>query len=230
VLTAGSNGTLVKTVIIKAITNTTHGMIRLYDYDGTNTKIIYEVEVPAITKATTDPAFEITIPMNHVLKAGNILKATTEKADTFNIIAEGLNWTYYPTMVRSESTNYTANTGMQTVSTANSNLDGTGTLSSAIVTGASNGTVIKSITIKAQVTTSKGMIRLFIYNGTTTRLIKEVPIPAITKSGIFPSFMNKVDFDGKDFSLQAGYSLKVSTEIGESFNVIVEGLDWAYPG
>lgn len=154
VLTAGSNGTLVKTVIIKAITNTTHGMIRLYDYDGTNTKIIYEVEVPAITKATTDPAFEITIPMNHVLKAGNILKATTEKADTFNIIAEGLNWTYYPTMVRSESTNYTANTGMQTVSTANSNLDGTGTLSSAIVTGASNGTVIKSITIKAQVTTS----------------------------------------------------------------------------
>jgi len=74
------------------------------------------------------------------------------------------------------------------------------------------------------------MIRLFIYNGTTTRLIKEVPIPAITKSGIFPSFMNKVDFDGKDFSLQAGYSLKVSTEIGESFNVIVEGLDWAYPG
>ena len=62
-----------------------------------------------------------------------------------------------------EETQYVANTGMQTISTANSNLDGTGTLSSAILTGSANGTLIKTVTVKAQVTTTQGMVRLYIY-------------------------------------------------------------------
>jgi len=54
-------------------------------------------------------------------------------------------------------------------------------------------------------------------------------VPAITKSSIAHSFSHRVDFGGMDFALKAGWSLKASTEIGESFNVIAEGLDWVYP-
>jgi hypothetical protein len=45
-------------------------------------------------------------------------------------------------------TQYTANTGMVKISTANSNLDGSGTLGT-VLTGASNGTLIKTVTVKA---------------------------------------------------------------------------------
>src|SRR3990172_4619435 len=143
IVTGASNGTLIKTVTIKAQVNTTQGMVRLFIYDGTNTKLISEIEIPAVTKGANDPAFEITIPVDYALKSGWSLKASTENSESFNVIAEGLDWVYYTTSVRPESSKYTANTGMQTASTANTNLDGSGTLTSAIVTGASNGTQIQ---------------------------------------------------------------------------------------
>ena len=59
-------------------------------------------------------------------------------------------------------TQYTANTGKVLISTANSNLDGTGTLGT-VLTAASNGTLIKAITVKAQVNTTEGMVRLFLF-------------------------------------------------------------------
>lgn len=79
VLTGASNGTLIKTVSIKAQGTTTHGMVRLFIYDGTNTKLISEVEIPAVTRTVTDPAFEISIPMDYSLKSGWSLKASTEQ-------------------------------------------------------------------------------------------------------------------------------------------------------
>jgi len=182
IVTGASNGTLIKTVTIKAQVNTTQGMVRLFIYDGTNTKLISEIEIPAVTKGANDPAFEITIPVDYALKSGWSLKASTENSESFNVIAEGLDWVYYTTSVRPESSKYTANTGMQTASTANTNLDGSGTLTSAIVTGASNGTQIQSVSVKAQVSTTAGMVRLFLYDGTNTKLLKEVPVPAVTKS------------------------------------------------
>lgn len=238
VLTAASNGTLIKTVTIKAIKNTTHGMIRLYAYDGTNTKLIYEVEVPATTKASTDPAFETIIPLNYILKASGTagkLKASSQKGDAgigttdnFIVIAEGLDFVYYAS-VRPESTKYTANTAMATIATANANLDGTGTIGT-VLTAASNGTLIESVVIKAQVTTTKGMIRLFINNpGVVTRLLMEVPVPVVTKSSTAHSFSRRIDFGGKGFALKPGWILGASTEIAQSFNVIAEGLDWTYP-
>lgn len=229
IVTGASNGTLIKTITIKAQVNTTQGMIRLFVFDGTNTKLLTEVEIVAVTKSANDPAFETTVPLNYSLKSGWSLKASTENAESFNVIAEGLDWTYYTTSVRPESSKYTANTGMQTISTANANLDGTGTLSTAIVTGASSGTQIQSITIKAQVTTTTGMIRLFLFDGTNTKLLKEVAVPAVVKSACAQSYFEKVNFDGNGFALKSGWSLKASTEKAESFNVIAEGLDWTYP-
>jgi len=123
-----------------------------------------------------------------------------------------------------ESAKYTANIGSVLISTANSALDGSGTLGS-VITGASNGTLVKRITIKAITNTTHGMVRLFVSDGTKTRLIKEVDIPAVTKASVDRSFQFVFLLN---FNLRSGYILKASTENAESFQVIAEGLNWTY--
>lgn len=229
VLTAASNGTLVKRITIKAQGTVTQGMVRLFVYDGSsNTRLIEEVLIPAITQGSTEMSFEQTIECNYRLQSGYILKAATQNAETFNVIAEGLNWTYYGSSVRPESTNFTANTGMALISTANSNLDGSGTLGTVLTASSSkNGCRIESITIKAIVNTSYGMVRLFISDGTNKRLITEIFVPAITKSSVASSFSRKITLG--NFELKANYSLLASTQNAESFVIIAEGMDWEYP-
>lgn len=227
VLTAASNGTLIKSVIIKAQVSTTQGMIRLFVSGGGATELIAEIEVPAVTKSSVDPSYECYLELNYALKSGYILKASTQIGEAFNVIAEGLDWAYYAS-VRPESTKYTANTGMTTISTANSNLDGTGTLGT-VLTADLNGTNIQCINVKSTVSTTSGMIRLYIYNGTTNFLFSEIPVPAVTKSGTAVSFSARKTFNGNDYALKDTYLLKASTQVGESFNVIAEGLDWEYP-
>lgn len=234
IITGSQSGVLIKTVRIKAQTDTTHGMIRLFVDDGVDVKIISEIEVPVTKKSTTDPTFESIIPLNYHLKSGGILKASTQNGsgdllapDRFNIFAEGLRWTYYGS-IRPESTKFTANTGMATISTQNSNLDGSGTID-AILTAASSGTLLQSIVIKALATTTKGMVRLFIDDTKIKLLFSEIFVPVIARSGTAHSFSYRIDFSGHDFALESGSILRASTEIGESFNIIAEGLDWVYP-
>ncbi len=231
VLTAASNGTLIKTINIKAQVSTTEGMVRLFIYDGTNTRLIQEIPVPTVTKSATTPAFEYKWSCNIPLKATWVLKASTQNAEGFSVTAEGLDWAYYASSVRPESTNFTANTGMAVISTANSNLDGTGTLGTILTAGASasgwKGTRIENISFKATGNVTKGMIRLFINGGGTTNLLTEIPVPLLTKSATEPSFMFTTNLGG--FELQADYILKASTENAESFAIVVEGNDWKYP-
>ena len=228
IITGAYNGTLIKTVTIKAQTDTSQGIVRLYAFDGTNTKLISEIEIPAVTKSTTDPAFEITIPVEYALKPNWSLKASTENADTFNVIAEGLDWSYYTGSVRPDSSRYTANTGMATISTANSNLDGSGSVVT-VITAAACGTLIQSIQIKAQGNTTAGIIRLFLNDTTNTKLLREITVEATIKSASAHSFSKTINFEGQGLSLKTGWSLKASTQIGETFNIIAEGLDWTYP-
>lgn len=230
VLTGASNGTLIKSIIVKAQTSTTQGMIRLFVNGGGATELIAEIEVPAVTKSSTDPSYEYYMELNYALKSGYVFKAATQNAETFNVIAEGLDWAYYTTSVRPESTKYTANTGMTTVSTANSNLDGSGTLGTVLTPDNTlKGCNIQRINIKSQVSTTPGMIRLFIYNGTTNFQISEVMVPAVTKSATAKSYAARKTYGDTGFALKASYLLKASTQNAEAFNVIAEGLDWTYP-
>lgn len=124
-----------------------------------------------------------------------------------------------------ERAKYTANTGIVLISTANGEVDGSGTLG-IVLTAASSGTVIKTITINAITDTSEGMIRLFIYDGgSVTKLIEEFQIPPSKKTGTYPSY--KVSYN-VNYNLKTGYIMKASTQNAESFIVIAEGLDWAY--
>lgn len=71
--------------------------------------------------------------------------------------------------------------GMGLVSAANVNRDGTGTLVD-IITGVAAGTKVFEVNITATVTTTAGMIRLYVYDGTNTRLLDEIPVPAVAVS------------------------------------------------
>ena len=129
------------------------------------------------------------------------------------------------------SANYvgTPKLGVAQVSTANTNLDGTGTLGT-IFTAGSSGSRIDSIAIKATGTTTAGMVRLFIHDGTNARLLSEVPVLAITPSATLPAF--EVLLTGDTYSqlfpiiLPNTYSLRASTHAAETFNVIASGGDF----
>lgn len=107
--------------------------------------------------------------------------------------------------------------------TANTNLDGTGDLGN-IMTGSSQGTHVQLVRVKAEGVTTAGMIRLFIYNLTTTLLIKEFLVAAITPSGTVMSW--EVEWTPtSNLILASGEILKVSTHNAEIFTAFAFGGD-----
>jgi hypothetical protein len=115
--------------------------------------------------------------------------------------------------------------GRALCSTANPNLDGTGTIVSVLAAG-TNGTTIELVRVKAQGTTTAGMVRLFLSDGTATRLLKELPVTATTPSGTVPSFETEWTPTGGFFTLPSGWSLLAATNNAESFGVQAFGGDF----
>lgn len=105
-----------------------------------------------------------------------------------------------------------------TISVANPNRDGTGTIVSVETAGAS-GSRIDDLTITATGTTTAGMIRLFLHDGTNARLWREVPVQAVTPSGTVQAWTAMLT--NLALVLQSGWSLRASTHNAESFNVLV---------
>ena len=104
------------------------------------------------------------------------------------------------------------------VSTANTARDGTGTIAT-IFTAGSNGSRVDDIWITATGTTTAGVVRLFINDGTNTRLWQEVMVTAATPSTTVQVF-NTALFN-QALILPNNYSLRASTHNAETFNVIV---------
>jgi len=94
------------------------------------------------------------------------------------------------------------------VSTANTNRDGTGT------------SRIDDIVVVATGTTTAGMVRLFLHDGTNARLWVELPVSAITPSGTVVAF--NASLLNQALILPSGWSLRASTNNAETFNVIVD--------
>lgn len=114
--------------------------------------------------------------------------------------------------------------GAVLISTANTGLDGSGTLGT-VLTGSTNGSRITRVTVKAQATTTAGMVRLFIEDpGGSKFLWKEIPVPAITASATVAAFTYVLELIGElALVLPYNYILKASTEKGESFSITAEG-------
>ncbi len=118
----------------------------------------------------------------------------------------------------------TPKVGVAVISTANTGRDGTGTLGIVFTAGAS-GSRIERVQIKAQATTTAGMVRLFVHNGTTSYLLTEIQVAPATPSGTLSAYEATFVFDG-GLVIPTGYSLRASTNNAESFNVIALGGDF----
>lgn len=113
------------------------------------------------------------------------------------------------------------------IATANTNRDGSGTLGS-VVTGGASGTRIDRILVQATATTTAGMVRLFVDDGTNIRAIGEIPVTAITPSATVAAFTFEVyRLDGLPVAvLPSGYILKAGTHNAESFDVTAFGGEY----
>lgn len=112
--------------------------------------------------------------------------------------------------------------GTINISTANSNLDGTGSVT-AVITGANQGTLLQTITVKAVNSTTQGMVRLFVEASANFFLWREIKIPASSPTGVVKSFHSTLLVN---LMLKNGYTLYASTENAESFNISTSGLTW----
>jgi hypothetical protein len=109
------------------------------------------------------------------------------------------------------------------IATANTNRDGTGTVAT-LITGASTGTRIAEIVVQARVTTTAGMVRIFLHDGTTFYFFDEVSIAAATVSNsvkgarVSTAYLNLI-------LPNASWSVRVSTHNAESMDVTALGAD-----
>lgn len=118
-------------------------------------------------------------------------------------------------------------TAMAQILTANTNRDGSGTLGT-VWTAPANGSKIEHIDIVATGSVSNGVVRLYIHDGATARLWKEILVPATVPSVTVAVFSSSIDCSQGPgvLVLQTAYSLRASTHIGETFNVIAIGGDF----
>lgn len=117
--------------------------------------------------------------------------------------------------------------GRVRISTANTGRDGSGTLGN-VITGGTNGTRIDRIVITATGTTTAGMVRLFINDGTNIRAWLEVPVAAITVGANTAAFHQSIPSPDNAplLVLPATYILSVSTHNAETFDVLAHAADY----
>lgn len=124
--------------------------------------------------------------------------------------------------------------GVGQLTVANPNRDGSGTVVTIFTAGA-NGSLIDKVTAKAIATTTTGMIRLFVHDGTNFRLAYEMTVDAITPSATVAGWSETAPVveggstpDAFPMILPNGYSLRASSEKGgtEIFNIIAQGGDF----
>jgi hypothetical protein len=109
------------------------------------------------------------------------------------------------------------------ISTANTGRDGSGTLVLLVTGAASPGTRIDKIRAQAAGVTTAGVIRYFLDDGTTKRLIKERLVTAITPSASVAAFEDEWTIPDGIILPSASWSIKVSTNNAENFNVVASG-------
>lgn len=119
--------------------------------------------------------------------------------------------------------------GAVLAATADASLTAPATVST-IITGAASGTRLSKIAIKAVGTTAAGVVRLFIYNGTTYYLIHEVLVPVVTSNSTSIAFSailaESTSIDLLPITLaSASYSLRATTSTAQSFVITALGAN-----
>ena len=122
----------------------------------------------------------------------------------------------------------TPRVGVGSVSTANTNRDGTGTIVD-IITGAANGTKINEVVIKATGDPADSVLTLFVYDGSTAWLFDEVDLGNPTAaSTVVAGYRTNVFYDnlvlpGTAYKLQAAITVALTSGV---MNVFALGGDF----
>lgn len=93
-----------------------------------------------------------------------------------------------------------------------------------VFTAGSSGSRIDEVNIIATGTTTSGVVRLWIYTGSTYYLLSETLVTALTPSTTIAVFSSTSTFN--NLMLPSGHSLRATTNNSESFNVIAFGGDF----
>lgn len=118
--------------------------------------------------------------------------------------------------------------GVVLAATADTSLINPTTSVGTVMTGATNGTRISKIAIKGVGTTAAGVVRLFIYNGTTYYLIHEVLVPVVTSSNTANAYASilaeTTNIDLLPIVLPSNtYSLRATTSVAQAFAITAFG-------
>jgi hypothetical protein len=116
----------------------------------------------------------------------------------------------------------TPQTWQAALSAANTNRDGTGTIVDVLTAGAS-GTRLDEVKVQASGTTTAGVIRLYLYDGTNTYLYKEILVAAVTPSTAIEAWSAMVNLDGLVLAAGGTWKLRASTHNAEAFKVFAKG-------
>lgn len=95
---------------------------------------------------------------------------------------------------------------------------------STVFTAGSSGSRIDEVWITAVGTSTANQVRLFLFNGTTYYLLKEVLVTAITPSATVSAFTTVIAFN--NMVLPSGWSLRATTNNAESYAVTALGGDF----
>lgn len=114
--------------------------------------------------------------------------------------------------------------GRAAISAANPNRDGTGAIVKIGANAPADGLRIEYVRIKALVTTTAGMVRLYLSDdgGATWFLWREQTIAAIPASATVAAAEYEV-VPIRDLELPSGHAIGASTEKAESFQVFSHG-------
>lgn len=110
------------------------------------------------------------------------------------------------------------------LSTADTARTGTPTNVVTVFTAGSSGSRIDEVNVVATATTTAGVVRLWIFNGTTYFLLQEIMVSAITPSTTQPVFSSTLTYN--NLMLPSGHSLRATTNNSETFAVTAFGGDF----
>jgi hypothetical protein len=113
-----------------------------------------------------------------------------------------------------------------TVSTANLNLDGSGTITS-LITGASTGTRVLEIVAQCAATSAAALVNIFLSTdgGSTWKLIDQISISAATSSATVKANKNSTGYSNLILP-NTSCVLGVTTTISQATNVYALGGDF----
>lgn len=112
--------------------------------------------------------------------------------------------------------------------TANTNRDGTTGTYVTVFTGGTEGSRIDHIRLQASETTTAGVVRLWIHDGTVRLLWKEVLVQAITPSTSVVPWNAELFFVGSNLLVlpDASHHFDISVHNAEDFNIFISGGDF----